>query len=166
MAARLRPTCLKPSGSLKNWASSTATSGTSRNWWPKRSGVCILLGAALIALAFHFSGIERLGHPSLDFLVRPWLQPTGHDLLLMALCGVIAAVAMSLLTHAYRSAEANLVTTFEYTGMIWAPLWGFVFFMEIPGWSTILGTALIIAAGVFAMRGTPRSTAAPANADS
>ena len=44
----------------------------------------------------------------------------------MAACGVIAAIAMSLLTQAYRLAEANLVTIFEYTGMIWAPFWGFL----------------------------------------
>lgn len=125
-----------------------------------------LLGAVVIALGFHLSGIEGLGHPSLDFLVRPWLEPTFHDLLLMGLCGIIAAVAMSLLTHAYRLAEANLVTTFEYTGMIWAPLWGFVFFMEIPGLSTILGTALIIAAGVFAMRVKREPPTAAANASS
>lgn len=112
-----------------------------------------LLGAALLALGFHLAGLERLGHPSLDFLVRPWLVPSLRDLLLMGLCGVIAAVAMSLLTHAYRSAEANLVTIFEYTGMIWAPLWGFLFFAEVPGWSTILGTGLIIGAGLYAMRG-------------
>ena len=30
------------------------------------------------------------------------------------------------------SAKAILVTVFEYTGMIWGPLWGFLFFGEIP----------------------------------
>ena len=39
---------------------------------------------------------------------------------------------MTLLTHAYRMAQANLVTVFEYTGMLWVPLWGFLFFQEIP----------------------------------
>jgi hypothetical protein len=46
------------------------------------------------------------------------------DFLLMAACGVIAAVATFLLTNAYRSAQANIVTVFEYTGMIWGPLVG------------------------------------------
>ena len=39
----------------------------------------------------------------------------------MGICGVIAAVAMSLLTKSYRTADPNLVTVFEYTGMFWAP---------------------------------------------
>lgn len=120
-----------------------------------------MAGAALIATGFGVAGIDRLGHPSLDFLVRPWVWPDLKDLLLMGLCGIIAAIAMYLLTHAYRMAQANLVTVFEYTGMIWGPLWGFMFFSEIPRLSTIVGTALIIAAGVFAVRsaaGQPEST--------
>ncbi|WP_349017678.1 hypothetical protein [Rhizobium sp. 32-5/1] len=44
---------------------------------------------------------------------------------MIASCGVIAAVAMTLLTNAYRIAKASVVTSFEYTGMLWAPLWGF-----------------------------------------
>ena len=109
-------------------------------------------GACLIALGFQLLGFTRLPHPSLDFLVRPWAIPTVPDLALMGVCGVIAAVAMSLLTHAYRLAQANLVTVFEYTGMIWAPLWGFLFFAEIPRWTTLAGMVLIAAAGVYAVR--------------
>lgn len=111
-----------------------------------------LAGALLIAAAFGGLGIERLGHPSLDFLVRPWTMPNLKDALLMGACGVIAAIAMSLLTHAYRLAEAKLVTIFEYTGMIWGPVWGFAFFAEIPRWTTFAGMALIAAAGIYAVR--------------
>jgi drug/metabolite transporter (DMT)-like permease len=114
-----------------------------------------LVGAALVAGIFAALGVTEVGHPSLDFLVRPWAMPGPRDLALMGLCGVIAAVAMSLLTHAYRLARANLVTVFEYTGMIWVPLWGFVFFMEVPTVSTVIGTLIIIAAGVFAVRSQP-----------
>jgi drug/metabolite transporter (DMT)-like permease len=59
---------------------------------------------------------------------------------------------MSLLTNAYRMADANLVTVFEYTGMIWAPLWGFLFFNEIPRWTTLAGLGLILLAGLISVR--------------
>ena len=110
-----------------------------------------LLGAIVIAGVCAALGLTKLGHPSLDFLVRPWVTPTPKDFLLMAACGVIAAIAMSLLTQAYRLAEANLVTVFEYTGMIWAPLWGFLFFGEIPRWTTLIGMLLIVAAGLYSL---------------
>jgi drug/metabolite transporter (DMT)-like permease len=111
-----------------------------------------LVAAALIAAMFGALGITGFGHPSLDFLVRPWAMPDTTDLFLMGLCGVIAAVAMSLLTHAYRMAKANLVTVFEYTGMLWVPLWGYLLFAEVPKVTTVIGTLIIIAAGIFAVR--------------
>lgn len=111
-----------------------------------------LVAAALIAALFGALGITAFGHPSLDFLVRPWAMPDATDLLLMGLCGVVAALGMSLLTHAYRLANANLVTVFEYTGMVWVPLWGYLLFSEVPKITTVIGTAIIILAGIFAVR--------------
>jgi drug/metabolite transporter (DMT)-like permease len=67
----------------------------------------------------------------------------------MAATGPIAAIGTVLLTQAYRMAEATLVASFEYTGLIWASLWGFVFWGEIPGAATLAGAALIIGAGLY-----------------
>jgi drug/metabolite transporter (DMT)-like permease len=110
--------------------------------------------AAAIGLAVLLQGAEisTTSHPSLSFLLRPWGKPTGSDFLLMAACGVIAAIAMTLLTNAYRAAPANIVAPFEYTGILWLPLWGFMFFSEIPRWTTALGALLIIASGIAVLR--------------
>ncbi len=48
-------------------------------------------------------------------------------------------VGVTLLTQAYRVAKASIVGSFEYTGMLWAPLWGFLFFGEIPHLTTLVG---------------------------
>ncbi|MEP7171932.1 MAG: EamA/RhaT family transporter, partial [Aestuariivirga sp.] len=57
----------------------------------------------------------------------------------------------------------NLVTVFEYTGMIWSPLWGFLFFNEIPRWTTVAGLVLIFIAGLIsislAAKGSPQPDA-------
>jgi drug/metabolite transporter (DMT)-like permease len=110
-----------------------------------------LVGALAIAGFFQLTGIHHAGHKSVDFLIRAWVWPTLTDFLLIGSCGVIAAIAMTLLTQAYRIAKASVVTSFEYTGMLWAPLWGFLFFGEIPHLTTIAGAVLIIAAGLFAL---------------
>lgn len=110
-----------------------------------------LVGTLFIAATFATLGIREANHPSLEFLVRPWVWPSLHDFLLIASCGIIAAIGMMLLTHAYRIAKASVVTPFEYTGMLWAPLWGFLFFGEIPHLTTLAGAGLIIAAGLFAL---------------
>ena len=88
----------------------------------------------------------------LSFLVRPWVWPSLWDGLLIASCGVIAAAGTLLLTSAYQGARASLVTSFEYTGILWAPLWGFLFFAEVPRPTTIAGAALIVVAGLVALR--------------
>jgi drug/metabolite transporter (DMT)-like permease len=114
--------------------------------------IVYLLGAAAMAAVITQFGSQSAAHPSIDFLVRPWVWPVPRDALLMAACGVIAAFGAFLLTHAYRSAQAKFVAVFEYTGMIWGPLWGFLFFAEIPRWTTVAGMLLILAAGLYALR--------------
>ncbi len=109
-------------------------------------------GALVIAACTHWLGIEDAGHPSITFLIRPWVWPTLGDALLIASCGVIASAGMLFLTNAYRIAPANLVTPFEYTGILWAPLWGFLFFGEVPRSTTVIGAMLIVAAGIVALR--------------
>lgn len=111
-----------------------------------------LVAAFMLGLTFNELGMDAFGHPSLDFLVRAWDFPGWKDLFLMGLCGVIAALGMTLLTHAYRLAKANIVTVFEYTGMLWVPLWGYLLFAEVPKVTTVIGTLIIIAAGIFAVR--------------
>ena len=110
------------------------------------------VGAAVIAGVIHALGITPPGHPSLDFLFRAWAWPSAHDAFLMAACGVIAAFGSTLLANAYRVGEANLVTPFEYTGMIWAGTFGFLFFGEIPRTTTFIGMALIALAGILSLR--------------
>lgn len=111
-----------------------------------------LVGALLGAALFAALGLHDITHPSLRFLVRPWVMPTLVDGALIASCGVVAAVGTLFLTNAYRVAKTSVVTPFEYTGMFWAPLWGFLFFAEVPKLTTVAGALVIGAAGLMAMR--------------
>jgi drug/metabolite transporter (DMT)-like permease len=97
-------------------------------------------------------------HPSLAFLLRPWAWPPLNDTILLGACGIIAAIAATLLTHAYRKAEANVVAPFEYTGMIWGVVWGFLLFGEVPRATTLVGMALIAIAGILALRSGRKTT--------
>jgi drug/metabolite transporter (DMT)-like permease len=121
-----------------------------------------LVGALVAAALFHLMGVTHAVHPSLEFLVRPWVWPTLYDLVLMSSCGIIASAGMMLLSQAYRLAPANRMATFEYTGILWSPLWGFVFFAEIPRHTTIIGAMLIVGAGLFALGVGRQPRSAPA----
>jgi len=119
--------------------------------------VVFMAAAVVLALLLHAAEIRQALHPSLDFLVRPWSRPSVADFLLMASCGAIAAVGATMLTHAYRIGEANRVGPFEFTGILWLPLWGFLFFDELPRWTTAFGAALIVISGMIALRGSRTS---------
>lgn len=111
-----------------------------------------LIGAIFIATVMMGLQVEPPGHPSLDFLVRGWSVPGPTDMILMALCGVIAAFGSNFLAQGYRKASANIVAPFEYLGMVWGSLWGFLFFGEVPRLTTFIGMGLIALAGLLALR--------------
>lgn len=114
-------------------------------------GNLVFLGlAAAMALGFGGATAPDL-HPSLAFLMRAWVWPTVLDATLMAGCGVIAALGLTLLTQAYRIADANAVTPFEYSAMLWGILWGWAFFAEWPDALAWTGIATIVAAGLFVL---------------
>lgn len=116
-----------------------------------------LLGAIVAGLVFTVADIGEVTHPSVRFLTRAWVWPNAVDFVMMASCGIIASAGMILLSQAYRLAPANIVATFEYTGILWAPLWGFLFFAEVPQGPTMMGAALIVGAGIFALNARQRS---------
>ena len=111
-----------------------------------------LLAASLLGILFGNGALDQAGgHPSLTFLLRAWVWPSPFDLALLGACGMVAAAGLWLLTQAYRLAPANLIAVFEYTGLIWATMWGFAIWGEVPGAVTIAGGSLVVAAGIYVL---------------
>ena len=108
-----------------------------------------LSGAAILAAIVTGWGGQYSGHPSAEFMLRQWVVPGLYDLILIALCGPIAAIGMTMLGQAYRLTEVNFVTSFEYTALIWGTLWGYVVWREVPGVSSVIGAVLIVLAGLW-----------------
>lgn len=108
-----------------------------------------LLGAILLSLIFGPGTWDGDAHPSLAFLLRGWVMPPAFDLMLMCACGVIAAAGLTLLTQAYRVAEASVVTPFEYTGLVWSVIYGWVFWQDWPGGTDWAGITIIVGAGLY-----------------
>ncbi|MBZ9761658.1 DMT family transporter [Mesorhizobium sp. CA8] len=110
------------------------------------------LGAPFLAYIIGNVDWSAVTHPSILFLVRPWVW-NPYEIGAMLLCGLFAVTGTLLLTQAYRVAPASTVTIFEYTGLIWAPTWGALFYHEIPSAGTILGLVMIAAAGLLSVLG-------------
>ncbi len=169
---------VRPGGALFDWAAllpvfcgfayagsmilartmGTRDSAAAMAFW---GNIAFLLCAAALSLWFGRGGAADDLHPSLAFLTRGWVMPTMRDLLMMASCGVIAAIGLTLLTQAYRIAQSSVVAPFEFTFAFWGILWGWLFWGDLPdafGW---LGIAVIVAAGIYVLRAEPAPKPAP-----
>jgi drug/metabolite transporter (DMT)-like permease len=113
------------------------------------AAIFYVAASGLLALAVAPLGMAPDAHASLRFLLLPWTWPSGDDLGLMLLCGVIAAVGSFFLGQGYRLAEANTVAPFEYVALPWGVLWGWLFFDNLPDRATLAGGAVIVASGLY-----------------
>lgn len=126
--------------------------------------VCFLLCALALSAIYGTGAHAGASHPSLAFLTRGWVTPPLTDLLLMASCGLIAAIGLTLLTYAYRVAPSSSVAPFEYSFMFWGVLWGWMFWGNLPDTLGWVGIAIIIGAGMIVIRAPQTERAAPEGA--
>lgn len=78
-----------------------------------------------------------------------WAPLIAADLWTFAASGVLVAGAHYLMIEAFRHGEAALVAPFKYTTMVWAVLFGYLFFGELPDTWTIAGAAVVLLAGLY-----------------
>jgi drug/metabolite transporter (DMT)-like permease len=78
-----------------------------------------------------------------------WWQPMdARSLAFVIAAGVIGGVAQYALVDAARLVPAGVLGTVEYSALIWAFVFGYVFWAEVPATSVYLGAALITTAGL------------------
>lgn len=82
-----------------------------------------------------------------------WIQPDLAGWALMAFMGVVSFVSQFTLIKAYQAAPAAVVAPFYYTMLIWATVFGFVLFDEVPDATTMLGAVIVAASGLYIFRG-------------
>jgi drug/metabolite transporter (DMT)-like permease len=108
------------------------------------------LASGAISLAMYYGLLSVSStHPSLAFFGRDWVPVQGYELLLILVIGVIAAVGFFCLSKAYCTAEASAIAPFEFTYILWAVLFGFVFWDEVPGLTTICGILVLIGSSLY-----------------
>ena len=92
-----------------------------------------------------------LGQFLLMSLILPWVYVPmqAGDLAMVAMVAVLGHIAMRLMIRAYRAAEASIVAPMQYSQILWAALFGALFFDEYPDWGTAIGAAIIISSGLY-----------------
>jgi len=102
-----------------------------------------LVGEPVYLIAFYFSICSAFfGLFTLPF--GGWIMPTSYDLGLLILIGLFGSTANLLLTKSYQLAEVSLTTPLKYLSLVFAIIFGFYLFNEIPTIYTLTGASLIV----------------------
>jgi drug/metabolite transporter (DMT)-like permease len=98
------------------------------------------------------------------FMPFVWVAPDAQGWILLILVGLIGGLAQMAMTNAVRLADISVVAPFDYTGLLWTALLGFLIWSEVPSLHVWLGAAIVVASGIFilyreARLGLPRGMA-------
>ena len=88
-------------------------------------------------------------HASMLFFARDWVMPEPLHLGLMIFLGINGAAGFYCLSRAYCGAEASAIAPFEYTYIVWAIVFGFVFWNEVPNVTTIIGVIILVSSSLY-----------------
>lgn len=81
--------------------------------------------------------------------IGQWRSASAFDLGAMLALGVVAGSAHMMITRSLKLAPASLLAPLQYSLLIWAIALGFFFFGDIPDTQIIVGSVVIVLAGLF-----------------
>ena len=94
----------------------------------------------LISFFFSFS-IAILGLLS---LFQGWVMPDFLDLFLLSMVGILGGLANLWLSQSYKYSEVSLVTPLKYLALVFAIIFGYFIWSEVPTLKTLIGALLVI----------------------
>jgi len=102
----------------------------------------------LIGFYFSFSIMIT----SLFTIPQGWVMPNFTDLILLSLVGILGGIANLLLTQSYKFADVSLVTPLKYLALVFAIIFGYFIWSEIPTSKTLFGAGLVIISSIIIFR--------------
>jgi drug/metabolite transporter (DMT)-like permease len=137
---------LRPSSQTVSWPAMIALGGS------LSFAVLMLITRSLratpdiVLASSQFAGTFVLGA-----LLSPigWVTPSLGSLGLFAAAGCISAGALLCVNRSLKLAPASVVVPYQYSMIIWAVIFGYFVFGDVPSIATIAGAAIIIGAGLY-----------------
>jgi len=122
--------------------------------------IIFCLGLSYVAIAIRqLSTTEPVWLISLNFsaaitiaglLTLPfgWIMPSFYDLTLLSMIGFFGGVANLWLSQSYKFSEVSLVTPLKYLALVFAIVFGYLIWGEVPSGKTLIGAILVIASSI------------------
>ena len=81
-----------------------------------------------------------------------WIMPDIKDLILLSFIGIFGGVANLWLSQSYKFSEVSLVTPLKYLALVFAIIFGYLIWNEVPSIKTLLGALLVIISSIIIFR--------------
>lgn len=81
--------------------------------------------------------------------IGAWNSFDIRELLALLLLGVVSCSAHLMITRSLKLAPASVLAPLQYTLLLWAIVFGWIFFGDFPDRQTLIGAAIIVLAGLF-----------------
>ncbi len=90
----------------------------------------------------------------LSFLTLPfgWVMPSFNHFLILSLVGIFGGVSNLWLSQSYKYSEVSLVTPLKYLTLVFAIIFGYFIWDEIPTIKTLIGALLVIVSTLIIFR--------------
>ncbi len=98
---------------------------------------------------FFSSSIAILG---LFSLFQGWVMPNLLDLFLLSMVGILGGLANLWLSQSYKYSEVSLVTPLKYLALVFAIIFGYFIWSEVPTIKTLMGALLVIVSSFIIFR--------------
>ena len=104
---------------------------------------------ALTTLFFSSIGGVLLSSAIVGF---SWSTPSPTQWLGLVGLGFFGATGHYFMIKAFELAPASLLAPFDYLNLIWATIFGFLVFGDLPDGRTIIGSAIVILSGIYLIK--------------
>jgi drug/metabolite transporter (DMT)-like permease len=137
---------LRPSAQTVTWPAMIALAGC------MAFAVLMLITRSLRATSdIVLASTQFMGTFAFGVILAPfgWITPTLGSLSLFVAAGCISVCALLCGNRSLKLAPASLVVPYQYSMIIWAVMFGYLVFGDVPSVATIAGATIIIGAGFY-----------------
>ncbi|MCY4005537.1 MAG: DMT family transporter [Rhodobacteraceae bacterium] len=107
-------------------------------------GVVGLIGTVILTLWPAPTDLQE----AIPFFTRGWRPITGSFLLWTAVQSFGSLIAVAGLIRGYQIADPTYLGVFEYSFLLFAGIWGWIFWRHVPDMLAVIGMATIVLSGV------------------
>jgi drug/metabolite transporter (DMT)-like permease len=124
-----------------------------KNYYDTKAIVLSFMGVGTVGPMLIFLVAEFYQNSDLDFMLAPFVMPSGITWVYIIILGITSTMAQVLMTKAYSSSKAGIIAAVSYTNIVFSIIMGMLFLSDpFPDIYKIIGIILVITSGLLVIK--------------